>query len=299
VDEAGDIVVAGSFLDSISFGGQLLNSAGDLDIYLAKLHGDSGAHTWSRSMGGANGDAANTVAIDLNGDIVAAGNFAGTVDFGAGEGAELQSAGNYDVWLGKYTASSGAYVFAERYGSPSNDFGIDLGLTDQGDMFLVGSFQGTVNFGGQQDLVASPGTNAVFVARFSIAGTHAWSKGFEGAMIAQSANGVSVDLEENIAVTGSFCGTVNLGGADLVAASDCATQGADAYVARFDGATGGHLGSVRFGGMGNEAGHAIVQGIDRAIYSVGRFGGQSEFGAGALTSEGFLDGYVIALPPLD
>lgn len=94
-DAAGSIVVTGSVVDSIDFGGGSLPGDGYYDIFVAKF-GSDGAHAWSKRTGAGEGKAAATE--DATGNVVAAGFLVGTtvVNFG---GSNLVSPGGYDGFL--------------------------------------------------------------------------------------------------------------------------------------------------------------------------------------------------------
>jgi hypothetical protein len=97
VDSRGCIVVASEVKGSIDFGGGPLVSAGDSDVVVAKLDPD-GNHVWSQRFGSAGLQQVTTMAVDGNDDILLAGGFEGTLDFG---GTPLQSAGGQDIFIAK------------------------------------------------------------------------------------------------------------------------------------------------------------------------------------------------------
>src|SRR5258705_9584553 len=75
------VVIAGYYLGSIGFGGEMLTNAGSPDIFIAKYN-STGQHLWSKRFGGIVGDQAQAVAVDpRNGDIMVIGEFGSTVDF--------------------------------------------------------------------------------------------------------------------------------------------------------------------------------------------------------------------------
>src|SRR6185369_10039985 len=84
VDQAGDVIVAGSFEQTVDFGGGPLTSAGSRDVFIAKYSGLTGAHVWSKRFGSVGDDYGYGVGADPDGNVVLAGAFAGTVDFGGG-----------------------------------------------------------------------------------------------------------------------------------------------------------------------------------------------------------------------
>jgi len=99
VDGSGNIVMAGAFQGTASFGGAPLTSAGQRDILVAK-YSSAGTHLWSKSFGSAADDIAYGVAVDASGNAFVTGYFQGTVDFSSGlGGGTLTSAGVVDVFL--------------------------------------------------------------------------------------------------------------------------------------------------------------------------------------------------------
>src|SRR4029077_20154747 len=76
-----------------------------------------GAFRSVKRLGGAGGDWGNAIAIDSSGNVVVAGPFQGTVDFGGGP---LTSAGVYDIYIAKYSAT-GTYLCARQVGGAAAD----------------------------------------------------------------------------------------------------------------------------------------------------------------------------------
>lgn len=84
VDGAGNVIAAGSFEGSASFGGAQLTSAGWLDAVVLKLS-SGGTHLWSQRFGGPDGnDRALAVTKSVAGNILVVGDLQGTVNFGSG-----------------------------------------------------------------------------------------------------------------------------------------------------------------------------------------------------------------------
>jgi hypothetical protein len=89
------VVVTGSFEGAVDFGGGELVSAGAADVFVATYSAD-GRFVWARAFGGPGSDRGLSAAFDAVGDVLLAGSFEGTVDFGAGP---LTSAGATDIFL--------------------------------------------------------------------------------------------------------------------------------------------------------------------------------------------------------
>jgi hypothetical protein len=84
IDSRGNVVTVGALSGSASFGGEVLESAGGKDIFVAKLDA-AGAHVFSRRFGDPSAlQYAEAVAIDPRDDILVSGVLDGTVDFGGG-----------------------------------------------------------------------------------------------------------------------------------------------------------------------------------------------------------------------
>jgi len=115
---------------------------------------------------------------------------------------------------------------------------------------------------------------------------HLWSKSFGSTSGHDYAFDVAVDALGNVVVVGTFVGTINLGGSNLVSAG----QG-DVFVARYT-AAGQHLWSARYGGTGNDEARKV--GIDGSghIVVAGKFSGTANFGGSNLASYGQEDVFV-------
>lgn len=92
VDAGGWTSITGSFNDALSLGGEPLGNGG---LYVAR-YAPSGAHLWSRRFGGLGNAYGLGVAADPAGNVLTAGAFSGTIDFGGGP---QQSAGGTDAFV--------------------------------------------------------------------------------------------------------------------------------------------------------------------------------------------------------
>src|SRR5262249_19568089 len=100
VDGAGDVIVTGTIrgpTGAADFGGGVLTSAGEQDVFLAKFDA-TGKYLWAKRFGDTNVQTVSDVSVDQNDNIVIGGTFRGSIDFGSGA---LTSAGDYDVFVAK------------------------------------------------------------------------------------------------------------------------------------------------------------------------------------------------------
>ncbi len=143
LDASGDAVVAGLFTGSVSFGDAILAGGG---TFLAKYSGTDGAHLWSERFDGAAGAVplAPRVSVDSLGDVVMAGPFSGTTDFGGGA---LMSAGLNDAFVGKFSGADGMHRWSRRFGGAGDDWASGVATDASGRIFVTDYFTAGADFG--------------------------------------------------------------------------------------------------------------------------------------------------------
>jgi hypothetical protein len=280
VDSFGSAIVAGNFHGVLDFDGDVLTSAGGKDVFLVKLGSSSGARAWSMRFGDVFDQTVQSVAIDGDGNVVIAGFFGGTVDFGGGV---LTSTGGEDIFVAKF-APNGVHSWSKRFGDAGDQEAIGLALDSDGSVIVVGAFWGSVDFGG--GTLTSAGEMDIFAAKLDAGGNHIWSKHF-GDGISQFAASVAVDGSGNAFVAGTFKGSMDFGGGALTSAG-----ADDIFVAKLD-PDGGHLWSKRFGDASAEqqAWGVAIDEFGNAIVA-GQFTGTVDFGGGLFSCGGQTDIFV-------
>ena len=287
VDASGNVLLAGEFSGAANFGGDPLVSGGGVDAFVAKLDGQ-GAHLWSRRFGDPATQVARALAVDASGNVIFAGMYGGTVNFG---GSVLASRGDLDVFVAKLDPS-GAHLWSRSFGDANKQSVHDLAVDASGDIVLSGSFSGTIDLGG--GALAGDHPENIFAAKLTGAdGSHVWSKAF-GDAANQASTRVAFGTGGGVILAGGFAGTVDFGGGALAALGD------DAFVAKLT-ADGSHVWSKRFGDPDNQAKPQWVSGIvtNNAgdLFLTGFFEGKIDFGCGPLTSAGAADAFVARLTP--
>ncbi len=278
IDGSGNLVVAGYYEGSATFGGTTLTSAGGIDAFVAKYDA-GGTLQWVRSSAGVNNTAARGVAVDASGNVVVEGAFSGITTFG---GTTLTSAGSYDVFVAKYDAA-GTLLWAHSAGGTGEEIGEAVAVDGSGNAVVSGSFSGTAIFGGTT--LTSAGDTDMFVAKYDAAGTFLWARS-AGGLNGETGHGIGVDKSGNVVVTGYFIGDAVFGATTLT------SMGADdVFVAKYDPA--GTLVWVRSaGGPGDDLSYSVV--VDRAGSAsvTGAFLSSATFGTTTLTSTGSADVFV-------
>ena len=152
----------------------------------------------------------------------------------------------------------------------------DVKVDRAGNVIIVGSFAGTIDFGTGPITWAGGQVGDIFIAKYNAQGTILWAKGF-GAGFDDAAQSVSIDSSNNIVVTGYFESTVNFGGTTLAS-----RRGIDVFVAKYrpDGVL---LWATNFGGLQQDAGKAVTVDTNNNIFAVSSFSGSATFGTNVLT----------------
>ena len=188
--------------------------------------------------------------------------------------------------LGNSTASSEVLVevsnvqpaggtWAARFGGVGYDEGQAVALDASGNMVIAGSFREVVDFGG--GILISAGGSDLFVAKFSPSGVHLWSRRFGGPGN-EMVTSIALDASGNVFLGGSFSGTANFGGSNMVSAGD-----KDAFVAKYSSQCS-HIWSQGFGESStdrvnsltvDDRGNVIVTGFFRGVYTPMTIGNSS------------------------
>lgn len=280
-DIAGNIYIAGSFQGTIDLGGGELTSAGSDDVFIAKLD-PKGKHLWSKRFGGPSAESALFLGTDELGYVYAAGSFAGSVDFGSGL---LTSAGGNDIFvLG--LDPGGSELWSKRAGDVGSDSVGSMAVDADGNVFLTGRFNTTIDFGG--GLLTAAGADDLFAVMLDYFGDPLWARS-AGDSMSQSGTAIAVDALGNSYLGGDFQGSVDLGNGSMTSAG-----ASDVFVAMLD-TTGGPVWTQRFGDSADQHLTSLAVDASGSVIVTGQFQGEIDLGAGPLTSAGGNDIFVAKL----
>ena len=168
---------------------------------------------WAISMGDLNQtsnvhyiESGQGVAVDVNGDVVITGYFAGSSDFDPGAGVTtLTAVDSLDIFIQKLDVN-GNLIWAKSVGGTSRDISFDLVLDSYGNIYIAGIFNDIVDFdpGVSISSLTSGTSSDIFILKLDANGNFVWAKSFEGNCI-----NLSIDNSDNLYVTGSFYGVVD------------------------------------------------------------------------------------------
>ncbi|WP_437689672.1 SBBP repeat-containing protein [Sorangium sp. So ce176] len=215
-----NVVVAGRVAGTVRFG-QDVYVATSHDAFVAKLDGATGAPLWSRGFGDTMDQEFTSVAVGKNGNIAVAGNTKGEIRVG---GLPLPYGGETDAVVAAFRAD-GTHLWSHTYGDGEEQRALGVAVDGAGNVLVVGEFEGRIDF--KKRLLTSNGGFDAFVAKLAPTdGETLWATSF-GDGGEQRAAAVAVDPLGNIALTGHFSGSIDLGGPPLTSST-----GQDALVAK-------------------------------------------------------------------
>jgi hypothetical protein len=105
-------------------------------------------------------------------------------------------------------------MWAKRFGGTSTEQANTVTMDGSGNIAIGGSLRDPVDFGGG-GVSYSGGSDDAFVAKFTAAGAHMWSRAYGDGFADQNVDGVAMDAAGKVTVTGSFSGQINFGGGTL------------------------------------------------------------------------------------
>lgn len=160
VDKNGDLYIAGTFTDTVSFASAwtTLTSEGQKDVFILKYH-RLGWISWAKKAGGPSSDFVNAITLDSNGYFYVAGTFAGTIDFG---GSVLNTAGVNDIYVAKHD-SNGLVQWVQRVGGTGSDIALSATMDSKNNFYVTGFYLGEGVFG--NTVITSNGIEDMFIAR--------------------------------------------------------------------------------------------------------------------------------------
>ncbi len=204
VDNAGNVVVASSFMDTLMIGSTTLVADGEygMDIFYAKLSSD-GSFLFAKSIGSTGNDWARSIAVDGQNNIILTGGFSGTVNFGT---SSLTSLGSYDVYTAKFD-TNGNELWVQQGGGVGTQRGHSVTVDSSGNIYVSGSF-----FSKQMTfdtiVLNSNYSENLFVAKYSSAGTVQWAHALVSQYMPWPAYQIGVDEEGSCYVGGQYTDTL-------------------------------------------------------------------------------------------
>ena len=189
---------------------------------------------------------------------------------------KMDTDGN-EIWMKNAGVNEAGYPY-------NDDHGHDLASDSQGNIYLTGFLSNNdfVNYDATFDAITVPVAamdSIAFLAKLTNDGVWQWVKTFDG-IYSDRDNGIAVDDEDNVYVTGGFTETSTFGATTLTSSGD-----EDIYVVKYDPA-GNFLWVTQAGSIRGDRGNDIVYCNDGNMYLTGEFRDSCNFGTAI-----YLDNY--------
>ena len=252
------------------------------------LFAEKGTAAWALQIGSTVGDGGGQLVPDKNGDLFFAAQYSGLFELG---GESYENSGGSDIFLAKLSPG-GEVIWAKGLGGAGSD-GVAFIVPDptSGDVVLGGYYTAAIDLGGREPLDIAD-TEDMFVAKLAgDNGDLVWQKpiqvsdndgpGFEG---------LAVDTDGDVVVTGHFNTSFNIGGATLTDPDQ------SMFLAKLKGADGTVDWQRKLGGVNYpHANQMVVDGSGNPIM-IGTFNDTVDFAGdgstGDMTSVGQRDAFI-------
>jgi hypothetical protein len=288
-DNQGNLLVTGSFRDRVNFGATSLRSAGETDIFIAKLDA-SGNFLWAIKFGDEKFDSGLDIASDNEGNCYVTGEYSRI-----GWDYDNRKFTNYlqkDLFAGKWDAN-GERLWTTFAGSLQVESGLGIAVAADGNVFITGNYYGNIHitpYGKSETIISYRGGSDIYLAKLDSSGNWLWMSSIKGTGD-DKIKCLALDSSGNIYLSGTLSGEVSILDYLLTVESEDATDTfvlklspdlKDFRYQRLDTATGAEINSLCMDGAGN-------------CYVTGSFVSSLAVGNTTLTAAGLKDVFLAVL----
>ena len=243
---------------------------------------------WIARAAGTGFDQVFDLHIDDDDNTYTAGSFSGTMRFIDGSVTIQESSdGGLDAFALKLNAE-GEIVWYTNFGGSEDDYCYGITTDSQGNIFLAGSFKGTVDFDPSENekFSTAVGNFDMYISKFDASGNYLWTKTIGNTSV-DEAKSICTDENDNIYITGRFLRTTDFDPGSGVAELSGANSTPDGFVLKLDN-DGNYQWAHKIGSSsGLENGEVIVDGKDGSILVSGGFDSTVDFDPSNGTAELF------------
>ncbi len=284
-DRLGNNFICGNYEGGFIHADSVYDSYGEsgTDLYAARLDGD-GNWLWISTAGGTGNDAAKAMVVDANQGVYLTGSFANSAQFGA---HNLTSQGGTDAFVAKLDGQ-GNWLWAVSFGGLGADAGKDIVSDNQGNLYVTGTFSGSVDFGAQT--LTSHGGTDIFVLKLNPSGLPlAAVRG--GGDAEDTAGGLNILPNGDLALCAGFCSNALFGERPFISQGE-----SDILVARLDPSLHWEE-ALSVGWLYEDCPTGISSDASGCIYIAGYFTGCVYFDSHYIVSEEDKDAFAAKLSP--
>jgi hypothetical protein len=218
--------------------------------------------------------------VDGAGNIFISGEFIGTFDFDPGPGVDIHTSsgnGQPDAFLKKFT-TTGDYLWGVSWGDPGSEWDCGLTLDNAGNVFVIGTFEGTVDFdpGPGSTVETAFGESDVYMVKFDTNGNFRWVDTWGSDYLEDFVWDVDATSTGVVCVVGTFTGMTDFEPGpfqDLYIAEGMH----DIYLNFLSNSDGEYIGVYTWGGLADDSVNAVEIDSGNNIYVLGMFEAAVDF----------------------
>lgn len=271
---------------------------GGIDAFISVFN-SSGTFQWSKRLGGTGVDYGYGITTDTNNNVIVIANATGTADLNGDDDtvdANEVPTGTYggiDAFISIFD-STGTFVWSKRLGGTGGDWGDSVTTDTNNNVIVTGQVTGTADLNGDDD-TSDPnetpsgtyGGADAFISVFNYSGAFVWSERM-GGMGADGVEGLTIDTNNKVIVSGQFNGIADLNGDDdILDANETPTatySGQDAFISVFN-SSGTFVWSERLGGTNSDFGNSIIADTNNNVIVDGSVNGTADLNGNGDTSD--------------
>jgi hypothetical protein len=218
LDNESNIYFSGSHYYELDFDisatDYIISGSGYYFTFICKL-GASGEFQWVSPITDDQSLNSTSLNIDSENNIYLTGNFAGPADFNPELLGfnELGNSSGYDNGFLLKLDEMGGYIYAKNMGSGNSTICNDVALDEDGNVYVIGSFAGSVDLNPDSDGVenhTSSNSTDVFITKLNSEGSFQYTNVFGGATTDEGRAILFPPQSNGYVATGSFSDTADL-----------------------------------------------------------------------------------------
>ncbi|PCH98411.1 MAG: hypothetical protein COB85_01580 [Bacteroidetes bacterium] len=226
---------------------------------------------WAIGIGGEGIDQSRSIAADDWGNLLVTGTYSLTVDFDPGpDSLNKSSNSGTDFYVAKYDAG-GNILWVNALGGFGNDYGGIVQTDVFGNVYVIGSFQYTVDFdpGTNSFELTTNGSSDIFIAKYKANGNFLWAKNI-GGITAESVSTSVLDAEGNIFIAGTFDDNIDFDPGPGTAKLWSSNSKGDVFFAKYDN-NGNYIWAKSVGGSFSDYCYSMDVDASGNVYLTGGF----------------------------